>query len=34
MCAKEPVSDSKQLDTRDDVDMKMGKNFVQYVQNF
>ena len=34
MYAKEPVLDSRQSDTRDDIDMKMGRNFVQYVQNF
>ncbi len=33
MCAKEPVSDSRQLDTRDDIDTKMGRSFVQYVKN-
>ena len=34
MYAKEPVLDSRQSDTRDDIDMKTGRNFAQYVQNF
>ena len=34
MYAKEPVLDSRQSDTRDDIDMMTGRNFAPYVQNF
>ncbi len=34
MYVKEFVLNSKQLDMKDDIDMKKGKKCAQYVQNF
>jgi len=34
MYVKESVSDLRQQDMKDDIDMKRDKNCAQYVQNF